>query len=200
MRDFDLVVIGAGVAGLTAAMHAARCGVSVAVLERMGVGGQIAAAERIENFPGFPQGAVRRRARSAVARAGRGRRCGIPPRHGREHRCRRRSVHPERCLRDAQGTRGHRRRRLLAQAAGSARRGGIRRPRRVALRLLRRPFLLRQGGVRRRRRRCRPRRGAGAGRARGPVAIIHRGATFDAQRALVERATAKRSRSSLDRR
>jgi len=56
MRDFDLVVIGAGVAGMTAAMHAARYGLSVAVVERMGVGGQIAAAERIENFPGFPQG------------------------------------------------------------------------------------------------------------------------------------------------
>ncbi len=56
MREFDLVVIGAGVAGLTAATHAARAGLSVAVIERMGVGGQIAAAERIENFPGFPQG------------------------------------------------------------------------------------------------------------------------------------------------
>lgn len=56
MREFDLVVIGAGVAGLTAAMHAARAGLTVAVVERMGVGGQIAAAERIENFPGFPQG------------------------------------------------------------------------------------------------------------------------------------------------
>jgi thioredoxin reductase (NADPH) len=56
MREFDLVVIGAGVAGLTAAMHAARAGLSVAVIERMGVGGQIAAAEHIENFPGFPQG------------------------------------------------------------------------------------------------------------------------------------------------
>jgi thioredoxin reductase (NADPH) len=56
MREFDLVVIGAGVAGLTAAMHAARYGLSVAVVERMGVGGQIAAAERIENLPGFPQG------------------------------------------------------------------------------------------------------------------------------------------------
>lgn len=56
MRDFDLVVIGAGVAGLTTAMHAGRCGLDVAVIERMGVGGQIAAAERIENVPGFPQG------------------------------------------------------------------------------------------------------------------------------------------------
>lgn len=56
MREFDLVVIGAGVAGLTAAMHAARHGLSVAAVERTGVGGQIAAVERIENCPGFPQG------------------------------------------------------------------------------------------------------------------------------------------------
>jgi thioredoxin reductase (NADPH) len=56
MQDFDLVVIGAGVAGLTAAMVAARYGVKVAVVDRMGVGGQINTAERIENLPGFPQG------------------------------------------------------------------------------------------------------------------------------------------------
>jgi thioredoxin reductase (NADPH) len=56
MRNFDVVVIGAGVAGLTAAMHAARSGLIVAVIERLSVGGQIAPAERIENFPGLPQG------------------------------------------------------------------------------------------------------------------------------------------------
>src|SRR5687768_1999344 len=56
MGEFDAVIIGAGVAGLTAAMHAGRYGLRVAVVDRMGVGGQIAAAERIENFPGFPQG------------------------------------------------------------------------------------------------------------------------------------------------
>ncbi len=50
MREIDLVVIGAGVAGLTAATHAARYGLTVVAVERMGVGGQIAAAERIENF------------------------------------------------------------------------------------------------------------------------------------------------------
>ncbi len=56
MREFDLIVIGAGIAGLTAAMTAARQGVKVVVLDQMGVGGQINNAPRIENFPGFPQG------------------------------------------------------------------------------------------------------------------------------------------------
>jgi thioredoxin reductase (NADPH) len=56
MQDYELIVIGAGVAGLTAAMTAARHGLKVAVIDRMGVGGQIANAERIENFPGLPHG------------------------------------------------------------------------------------------------------------------------------------------------
>jgi thioredoxin reductase (NADPH) len=56
MREFDLVIVGAGVAGLTAAMLAGRHGLKVAVVEQLGAGGQIINAERIENFPGFPQG------------------------------------------------------------------------------------------------------------------------------------------------
>jgi thioredoxin reductase (NADPH) len=56
MRDFDLVIVGAGVAGLTAAMMGGRYGLRVAVVDRLGVGGQIINAERVENFPGFPQG------------------------------------------------------------------------------------------------------------------------------------------------
>jgi thioredoxin reductase (NADPH) len=56
MRDFDLVIIGAGVAGLTAAMFAGRYGLKLAVVEQLGAGGQISNAERIENLPGFPQG------------------------------------------------------------------------------------------------------------------------------------------------
>jgi thioredoxin reductase (NADPH) len=56
MRDFDLVIVGAGVAGLTAAMVAGRYGLKVAVVEQLGAGGQIINAERIENFPGFPEG------------------------------------------------------------------------------------------------------------------------------------------------
>jgi thioredoxin reductase (NADPH) len=56
MQDFDLVVVGAGIAGLTAAAFAARHGLKVAVIERMGAGGQIVNAESIENLPGFPHG------------------------------------------------------------------------------------------------------------------------------------------------
>jgi thioredoxin reductase (NADPH) len=56
MQDFDLVIVGAGVAGLTAAMVAARHGLKVVVVDQIGVGGQISNAERIENFPGLPQG------------------------------------------------------------------------------------------------------------------------------------------------
>jgi thioredoxin reductase (NADPH) len=56
MRDADLIIVGAGVAGLTAAMFAGRCGLKPIVVEQLGAGGQIINAERIENFPGFPQG------------------------------------------------------------------------------------------------------------------------------------------------
>jgi len=56
MQDFDLVVVGAGAAGLTAATFAARHGLRVVVVERVGAGGQIINADRIENFSGFPGG------------------------------------------------------------------------------------------------------------------------------------------------
>ncbi|WP_028035417.1 NAD(P)/FAD-dependent oxidoreductase [Chelativorans sp. J32] len=52
MDEFDIVVIGAGVAGLSAAATAARRGARVAVVEKLGAGGQIMTVERIENFPG----------------------------------------------------------------------------------------------------------------------------------------------------
>jgi thioredoxin reductase (NADPH) len=56
MHDVDVVVVGAGVAGLTAAIFAARHGLEVVVVERLSAGGQIINADAIENFPGFPNG------------------------------------------------------------------------------------------------------------------------------------------------
>jgi thioredoxin reductase (NADPH) len=52
----DLAVIGAGPAGMTAAVYAASEGLSTTVLDRLGPGGQAAGSSRIENFIGFPSG------------------------------------------------------------------------------------------------------------------------------------------------
>ena len=52
----DLTIIGSGPAGLTAALYAAREGISTLVIERAGVGGQAGITERLDNFPGFPEG------------------------------------------------------------------------------------------------------------------------------------------------
>ena len=49
----DLIIIGAGCAGLTAAIYAARAGKSVLVLEQETVGGQISFSPRVENYPGI---------------------------------------------------------------------------------------------------------------------------------------------------
>jgi thioredoxin reductase (NADPH) len=56
MRDFDLIVVGAGVAGATAAMFGGRFGLRVAVVEQLGPGGQIINATRIDNMPGIAEG------------------------------------------------------------------------------------------------------------------------------------------------
>jgi len=52
----DLAVIGAGPAGMTAAVYAASEGLSTIVLDRLGPGGQAAGSSKIENFIGFPSG------------------------------------------------------------------------------------------------------------------------------------------------
>ena len=57
----DIVIIGAGMAGLTAALYAGRMNLSVLVLENALVGGQIANATGIENYPGLPNVAGKER-------------------------------------------------------------------------------------------------------------------------------------------
>src|SRR6185437_5621749 len=53
---YDVVIVGAGPAGLTAAVYAASEGLRAIVLERVAPGGQAGTSARIENYPGFPQG------------------------------------------------------------------------------------------------------------------------------------------------
>jgi thioredoxin reductase (NADPH) len=53
---YDVVIIGAGPAGLTAAVSAASEGLETLVVERHAPGGQAGTSSRIENYPGFPQG------------------------------------------------------------------------------------------------------------------------------------------------
>ena len=50
---YDIIIIGGGPAGLTAATYACRAGKSVLVIEKNAFGGQIAWSPRVENFPGF---------------------------------------------------------------------------------------------------------------------------------------------------
>lgn len=53
---YDLICVGGGPASLTAALYAAREGLDVLVIERSGLGGQAGVTERLDNFPGFPDG------------------------------------------------------------------------------------------------------------------------------------------------
>ncbi|MCH7606816.1 MAG: FAD-dependent oxidoreductase, partial [Chloroflexi bacterium] len=55
-KDYELLVVGGGLAGLTAGMFGARYGLKTGLIEQMMGGAQIINVENIENFPGFPQG------------------------------------------------------------------------------------------------------------------------------------------------
>jgi thioredoxin reductase (NADPH) len=54
--DYDLAIVGAGVAGLNAAVTAARHGLRTIVVDQLGAGGQVINVDHIENFPGAGEG------------------------------------------------------------------------------------------------------------------------------------------------
>jgi thioredoxin reductase (NADPH) len=53
---YDLIIVGAGPAGLTASIYAAREGIETLLIERSAMGGQSGITQRIDNYPGFPDG------------------------------------------------------------------------------------------------------------------------------------------------
>jgi thioredoxin reductase (NADPH) len=55
-KEYDVVIIGGGPAGLTAGLYAARARNSSLLIERGLIGGMITEAEKVDNYPGFPEG------------------------------------------------------------------------------------------------------------------------------------------------
>lgn len=53
---YDLAIVGGGPAGLSAAIYAAREGLNAIVIDRSALGGQAGVTQRIDNYPGFPEG------------------------------------------------------------------------------------------------------------------------------------------------
>ena len=55
MENKDIAIIGAGVAGLTAGLYAARSGMKTVIFDDLGGGGQVLEIDNLENYPGvFP--------------------------------------------------------------------------------------------------------------------------------------------------
>ena len=55
-RIYDMIIVGGGPGGYTAALYAARAGLDVLLIERLSPGGQMNLTDQIDNYPGFPEG------------------------------------------------------------------------------------------------------------------------------------------------
>ena len=56
VTDYDVIILGAGAAGLSAGLYTTRAMLKTLIVEQLGPGGQLLITDEIENYPGFPQG------------------------------------------------------------------------------------------------------------------------------------------------
>ena len=56
VKIYDMIIVGGGPGGYTAALYAARAGLNVMLIERLSAGGQMNLTGQIDNYPGFPEG------------------------------------------------------------------------------------------------------------------------------------------------
>ena len=54
--EYDVVILGAGAAGLAAGLYSTRAMMKTVLIESLGVGGQLLITDELENYPGFPHG------------------------------------------------------------------------------------------------------------------------------------------------